>query len=392
MKHIQSFLQWGTLALLCCYSILVLVRINLGRVFLPFHDGFVLVLAILIGVLWICWPYSGQRRRKDSPTEFSLLGLLILQGLLLVQIINIPSEIIYLSMILLALLLMSSGVLSQEKELPSNISSYLDRVPISSVPTRMLLFVTIAALTWIPWLILMVGIFRLPINWVVVWATTICSVSLGIFVYGFVSPRSQSPQITSFWQALPVWLRYSAHGVAMLTTVLIIGAFFSINYPFSTPLAKSSEITLRSMGWQEDDQGFSFDHETVTSPDAELVFDLMPTESGEFQVVIDGYLSNLGGQIELSVTSTDGSAMDEVMKPLQCELWVDDMGLTNHVMENRCPRVWVQMKSQPMVLEKGREYTLTLTPGDEIRTGFNQDLQILQGGYIHIRKPELEKL
>lgn len=401
MKHLQPFLQWITLLLVCTYSGFVFVRMNLGRVYLPFHDGYLLFGAIVVGILWIIWPSSDEDTAKDPDSSFSMIGLLSLTGLLFVQIIDVQPSVVYMVAVLVAGGLLLAGSIVQEQVIPDSIAQYLDEIRLGSVPLRLMFVILLTGLTCIPWLVFILGTLSIPITWITVWATAIVSVAVGIFIYGFGTKRLQQSGGKSFWEGLPGYLRNGLHGAGLLFILVLVGGvagwtgYTAFQPPVSTSQSsdeKQSEITLQSMGWQTALEGGIFENETAFFPDTELAFAINPEESGEYLIDIDGYLSDLGGQVRVRVDQGEDLILEQSLTPLQCELWIDNLGLQDYVSEDACPRLWVNMKTQVVDLEAGQEYTLTLEPGDDFTTAFHPELLVTYGGYIRIRQPELEKI
>ena len=405
MKYMQLILQWGFFLLMSVYTFVVLIPKALGQVFLPNHDGFILVLAIIVGILWLVWPVDESVSEDHSryASDISISGLLILQGVLFIHMLDIRPGILYLISVCVGGLLVGGGIMATGDDYPESVRRYLNTLHIPRLPGAFIVIALLLAVTGIPLMVFWLGIAQVAITSVTVWILMLGFGMLLPLGYKMILRSGVSNHPESLIDFIPNQLKYRTISLSIFIVcgsiaILIVGAVLHSVLGSTKVLEHQNQEELEvlslidSGSWKVQQDGQVVQIESAFFPDSELIYQFSPRESGSYLIVTDGYLHNLGGQVRLMVESQEEIILDESHQPLQCSRWMRELGLEQYLAQDRCPPLPVEMESESIELKAGQQYILTILPGDDFATDFEENLGVIYGGYIRIKKPELVKV
>lgn len=368
------------------YWIMILVREALGRVFLPFHDGFLgILVSILTGVyLILAKPYPSQEQRSQTPFPIWML-FIILQVALILQMhqgLSLGSMILFIGLTITLIILGSLMFFPRTITLPHKIlaivSWYKNTSPMLFVWGATLLIGLFLGIPWGVFVLSQIGISLFPGL-----LLSIGVVALGVVLFTYHS-KSQlnTASLSSYFSQNVI------HKIFQIGFFFLCVGFGSISYWViqqwgTAPVTSEQQIPLRpklvqiSRNWRINPDQYGLDISSGESQTIEFIF--TSDTSGTSQIEMATVIQAQAGRLEATLFEEGEPITSRRLPSFQCLDWFQDSSLQGRIRRDCQPIVDNFILFEPE-LDAQKEYRLVFetipykgplifTPNGEIRQG-----------------------
>lgn len=390
------------------YLYLVAIKQVVGTPFTPVHDGVLLAIAVLVGVIWFILPTPSTKKKKlETTVEPTLFGLIGLQIIIILQAGSQNLQSIEFILTILGVSIFTVGSIhflttKELKKLTQHIPQKVqDKVSTDSfhLYSKAFAMFGLGLLTIFPWgywLLTQAGLPVHPMTALI--GAAVILVMLGLIKQLKLQKSSINlKKIKTLGDLIPQPVKLGVHVLSVIVVGGMISGIAYYAYAFQKPPEEmvtqgaTLSLTDTSAGWTILD-GSVFSTEAAFFPDQFLKFTIEVQESGVYRPTFLAEVSDLGGQVQFEVENLgEGIEASGELLPFQCSFWIDEEIFEVFLKDNGCPEFPREIELTPVELEAGETYQLTIEVTDQFPTAFNEQFQVEFGGYVQIQDFELRR-